>query len=51
MKGKDIAIIVLSIIVAIQFIVILFLIPIKSIEDIKNSNTNQQWENITTDYN
>jgi len=49
MKGKDIAIIILSIVVVIQFIVIMLLIPFKVIEESnKDIKTSQQWDNITT---
>lgn len=49
MKGKDIAIIILSIIAFIELLVIIFLLPVKTIEEVKEStNTNSQWQNITT---
>lgn len=44
MKGKDIALIIVSIIAIIELIIILFLIPFKSIEEVKD--TSPQWENI-----
>jgi type IV secretory pathway component VirB8 len=47
MKGKDIAIIILSIIAFIELLVIIFLMPIKTIEDTKPV-VNSQWQNITT---
>lgn len=48
MKGKDIAIIILSIIAFIELIIIIFLLPIKTVEEVKNNNANPQWENIRT---
>lgn len=48
MKGKDIAIIILSIIAFIELIIIICLLPIKTVEEIKNNNINPQWENIQT---
>lgn len=49
MKGKDIALIILSIVAFIELIIILILLPVKAIEEVKdNSNANQQWQNITT---
>ncbi len=49
MKGKDIAIIILSIVVVIQFIVILFLLPLKAIEEVNDEvNVNSQWSNLQT---
>ena len=48
MKGKDIAILILSILAIIEFIIIIFLLPVKTVEDVKENNTNPQWENITT---
>ena len=48
MKGKDLAIIILSIVVAIQFIVIMLLIPFEVIEQSKEEiNQSQQWDSIT----
>jgi len=46
MKGKDIAIIILSIIAFIELIIIICLLPIKTVEEVKN--TSPQWENIQT---
>lgn len=46
MKGKDLAIIILSIIAVIELIVIVFLIPVKTVEEVKDTNVNPQWENI-----
>jgi len=46
MKGKDIAIIILSIIAFIELIIIIFLLPVKTIEEVKD--TSPQWENIQT---
>lgn len=48
MKGKDIALIVISIIAFIELLVIIFLLPVKTIEEVKDNNTNQQWTNIHT---
>ena len=47
MKSKDIALIIVSIIAFIELIVILFLIPVKSVEDAPEDNS--QWKNITID--
>ena len=47
MKGKDIALIIVSIIAFIELLIIIFLIPIKTIEDTKPT-VNSQWQNITT---
>ena len=48
MKGKDIALIIVSIIAFVELIIITSLLPIKTIEEVKDSNVNSQWENITT---
>jgi hypothetical protein len=48
MKGKDIALIIVSIIAFIELILIVFLLPIKTIEESKENNVNPQWENLTT---
>lgn len=45
MNGKDLAIIILSIIAIIELIIIVFLIPVKTVEDIKETPS-PQWENI-----
>lgn len=46
MKGKDIALIIISIIAFIELIIIIFLLPMKAVEETKN--TEPQWQNITT---
>ena len=46
MKGKDIAIIILSIIAFIELIIIICLLPVKAVEEVKD--TSPQWENIKT---
>ncbi len=46
MKGKDIALIIVSIIAFIELIIIMFLLPIKTIEETKN--TEPGWTNIHT---
>lgn len=46
MKGKDIALIIVSIIAFIELIIIVFLLPIKTTEDTKNNNVNTQWSNL-----
>lgn len=44
---KNIVIIILSIVVVVQFIVILFLIPQKTIEEVKEQSTSE-WKNLST---
>jgi len=48
MRGKDIALIIVSIVAFIELITIALLLPIRSIEEVKENNVNQQWQNITT---
>lgn len=48
MEGKDIAIIVLSIVCFVELLLLVFLFPIKTIEEIEESNANPQWENVRT---
>lgn len=48
MKGKDIALIVVSIVAFMELITIALLLPIRTIEEVKDNNVNQQWQNITT---
>lgn len=48
MKGKDIALIIVSIIAFIELITIALLLPIRTIEEVKDNNASQQWQNITT---
>lgn len=46
MKGKDIALLIISIIAFIELIIIIFLLPMKAIEETKN--TEPQWTNLQT---
>lgn len=48
MKGKDVALIIVSIIAFIELIIIMFLMPVKTIDETSNNNSSQEWKNITT---
>jgi hypothetical protein len=47
MRGKDIVLIIISIIAFIELIIILLFLPVKVVEDVKEQPKNE-WSNITT---